>query len=87
MATLEKKPVQVYLGPKHLSILDRVVEKLGISKAEALRQGLESLEREVVPIEENPAWQLVGLAGEDADLPEDWSVNHDRYLVEATRNE
>ena len=87
MTVLEKKPVQVYLGPRHQSILDRVVEKLDISKAEALRQGLESLAREVVPVEEDPAWQLIGLAGEDADVPNDWSVNHDRYLVEETQNE
>ncbi len=87
MAILEKKPVQVYLGTKHQNILDTLVKKLNVSKAEALRRGLESLAREVVPVEEDPAWQLVGLAGEDANLPADWSVNHDRYLVEESQNE
>ena len=86
MTVLEKKPVQVYLGSRHLNILDTLVKKLNVSKAEALRRGLESLAREVVPMEEDPAWQLIGLAGEDADLPEDWSVQHDRYLVEWTKN-
>ena len=47
----------------------------------------ESLAREVVPVEEDPAWQLIGLAGGDADTPTDWSVNHDRYLVEECQNE
>ncbi|HDQ71725.1 MAG TPA: hypothetical protein ENN19_06465 [Chloroflexi bacterium] len=87
MAVLEKKPVQVYLGPRHQSILERIVEKLDISKAEALRQGLESLAREVVPAEEDPAWQLIGLMGEDTDSPGDLSVNHDKYLVEWSSND
>jgi len=87
MAVPEKKPVQVYLGPRHLNILDTLVKKLGVSKAEALRRGLESLAREIVPVEEDPAWQLIGLAGRDVDLPTDWSVNHDRYLVEECQNE
>jgi len=86
MAVL-KKPVQVYLGSRHLNILDTLVKKLNVSKAEALRRGLESLAREVVPVEEDPAWQLIGLAGTDTDLPTDWSVNHDRYLVEECQNE
>ena len=87
MAVAEKKPVQVYLDRRHLNILKQVVEKLGISQAEALRRGLESLAREVIPVEEDPAWQLIGLAGEDADVPADWSIQHDRHLVEWTRNE
>ena len=87
MAVLEKKPVQVYLGARHLNILETLVKKLNVSKAEALRRGLESLAREVVPVEEDPAWQLVGMAGEDADTPTDWSINHDRYLVEECQNE
>jgi len=87
MTVVKKKPVQVYLDQTHLNILEMLVERLGISRAEALRRGLEALVREEVPVEKDPAWQLVGLAGEDADLPEDWSVQHDHYLVERTQNE
>jgi hypothetical protein len=85
--TVLKKPVQVYLDQRHLNILDMLVKKLNISKAEALRRGLESLAREVVPAEEDPAWQLIGLMGEDTDSPGDLSVNHDKYLVEWTSND
>jgi Tfp pilus assembly protein FimT len=85
--TVLKKPVQVYLDQRHLNILSQLVEKLSISRAEALRRGLESLAREVISAKEDPAWQLIGLAGEEADLPTDWSVNHDRYLVEELENE
>ncbi len=87
MALVKKKPVQVYLGPRHLNILDRLVKKLGLSQAETLRRGLEALARESIPANEDPAWQLIGLAGEDADLPKDWSVNHDRYMAEVIQNE
>ncbi len=85
--TVLKKPVQVYLGRRHLNLLSQLVEKLSVSQAEVLRRGLESLAREIIPAEEDPAWQLIGLAGDDADLPTDWSVNHDRYLVEELQNE
>ncbi len=85
--TVLKKPVQVYLGQRHLNILSQLVEKLSISRAEVLRRGLESLAREVIPAKEDPAWQLIGLMGEDTDSPGDLSVNHDKYLVEWSSNE
>ncbi|OQY26213.1 MAG: hypothetical protein B6I34_00225 [Anaerolineaceae bacterium 4572_32.1] len=87
MAATKKKPIQVYLDRQHLNLLGQLVESLSLSQAEVLRRGLESLAREVVPVEDDPAWQLIGLAGEDVDLPEDWSINHDHYLTEWTRNE
>ncbi len=87
MTATEKKPVQVYLNRQHLNILGQLVERLGISQAEVLRRGLESLVREVVPLEDDPAWQLIGLMGKDTDSPGDLSVEHDKYLVEWTSNE
>lgn len=87
MTIAGKKPVQVYLGQRHRSLLSQVVQILGISQAEALRRGLESLAREVVPVEEDPAWQLIGLMGEDTDSPGDLSVEHDKYLVEWSSND
>lgn len=87
MTLTKKKPVQVYLGPRHLNILERLVKKLGLSQAETLRRGLEALARETIPAKEDPAWQLIGLAGEDTDSPGDLSVEHDKYLVEWTANE
>lgn len=87
MTVAEKKPVQVYLGRRHLNILSQLVEKLGISQAEALRRGLESLARETIPPKEDPAWQLIGLMGEDTESPGDLSVEHDKYLAEWVANE
>ena len=87
MSVTRKKPVQVYLGQRHLNILSQLVKKLGVSQAEALRRGLESLAREVIPAKEDPAWQLIGLMGKDTDSPGDLSVEHDKYLVEWTSND
>ena len=82
-----KKPVQVYLDQKYLNILSQLVGKLRVSQAEVLRRGLESLAREVTPVEEDTAWQLIGLMGEDTNSPGDLSVEHDKYLAEWTANE
>lgn len=87
MAVAKKKPVQVYLDQKYLGILSLLVEKLRVSQAEVLRRGLESLAREVIPVDQDPAWQLIGLMGEDTDSPGDLSVEHDKYLAEWAANE
>lgn len=81
MAVTDKKPVQVYLDRRYQDMLDRLAQKLGISRAETLRRGLEALMRESVPASKDPAWQLIGLLGEDTDSPGDLSVAHDSYLA------
>jgi hypothetical protein len=78
----KKKPVQVYLGTTHQSLLADLAQRLGISQAAVLRQGLEHLAREVIPLEEDPAMKLIGLAGGDTDSPGDLSVHHDDYLIQ-----
>ncbi len=83
MATVGKKSVQVNLEERHLIFLNQLAQELGISQAEVLRRGLESLVREVL----DPAWLLIGLAGQDTDSPGDFSVEHDRYLVEQMSND
>jgi hypothetical protein len=78
----KKKPVQVYLDTTHQSLLADLAQRLGISRAAVLRRGLEHLAREVVPLEEDPAMKLIGLAGEDTNSPGDLSVRHDDYLIQ-----
>jgi hypothetical protein len=43
---------------------------------------LEHLAREVIPLEEDPAMKLIGLAGGDTDSPGDLSIRHDDYLIQ-----
>ncbi len=83
MTIAKKKPVQVYLEERHFIFLNQLAQELGISQAEVLRRGLESLVREVL----DPAWLLIGLAGQDTDSPDDLSIEHDRYLVEESSND
>jgi hypothetical protein len=83
MTVTKKKSVQVYLEDRHLIFLNQLMQELGISQTEVLQRGLESLVREIL----DPVWLLIGLAGEDADGPDDLSVEHDRYLVEQSSND
>ncbi len=86
MTVVDEKSVQVYLGQRHCNILSQLVQRLGISQAEVWQRGLESLAREVLSVKD-PAWQLIGLAGKDTDCPDDFSVEHDKYLVEESSND
>ncbi len=82
----EEKLIQVYLGRRHRNILSQLVQRLGISQAEVLRRGLESLAREVFPVQD-PVWQIIKLAEKDADSPDDLLVEQDRSLVEESSND
>ncbi len=86
MTVAQKKAIRVYLDAGQQAILADLAARLGLSKAEVLRRGLDRLAREVVPPEEDPALELIGLMGEDTDSPGDLSVEHDRYLVEWSSN-
>ena len=81
MATVERKPVQVYLDHTYQAKLALRCERLGVSQAEVLRQGLDALARELVPPERDPAVQLIGLMGNDSDSSGDLSIEHDHYVV------
>lgn len=86
MPTSEKKPVQVYLDAARWSKLSYLAERLEVSYAEVLRLGIDALSKTTLPIDDDPAMQLVGLLGDQTTSPGDMSVAHDRYLVEETRN-
>jgi hypothetical protein len=42
---------------------------------------------ELLPPDEDPAWQLIGLAGSDASLPADFAAQHDTYLAQWERQD
>jgi hypothetical protein len=87
LSVVEKKPVQVYLDRSYLSKLSRLASRLGVSRAEVLRRGLDALARDVIPPEEDPAVQLIGLMGDQSDSPGDLSIEHDRYLIQESCND
>jgi hypothetical protein len=77
MATLTKKPIQVYLRPEQLEALRGLAEHRNVSIAELVRQGVDRLLADV-PIEEDPLWDIVGIVHHG---PSDLSEKHDEYLT------
>jgi predicted ArsR family transcriptional regulator len=71
-----KETSKVYLDTTHQSLLADLAQRLGISQAAVLRRGLEHLAREVIPLEEDPAMKLIGLAGKDTNSLTDPTPAH-----------
>ena len=78
--------MQVYLDAALRSKLAYLAERLDVSYAEVLRMGIDALSQTTLSVDEDPAMQLIGLLGEQTNSPGDMSVDHDRYIVEETRN-
>jgi len=72
-----RRPLQVYLEDSELDRLEKWADERGWTKSQAVRFALRALTR--VP-EEDP---LLSASGMIDGLPEDASVNHDLYLLEA----
>ena len=87
MATAEKKPVQVYLDHTYQVKLALLSERLGVSRAEVLRQGLDALARDLIPPERDPAMHLIGLMGTDSDSPGNLSEEHNTYIAAESSND
>jgi hypothetical protein len=82
-----REPVQVYLDAADRDLLERLVRRTGLSKAELLRRGLRQLG--VLEIAEHaPGWSLdtlTGSLGDAATLPADLAASHDAYLYGEVR--
>jgi len=83
MATLTKKPFQVYLRRDQAEALRAVAERRSVSMAELVRQGVDRILAEV-PVEEDPLWDIVGLF--DSGLG-DLAEKHDEYLARMIEEE
>ncbi|MFA5802531.1 MAG: CopG family transcriptional regulator [Thermoleophilia bacterium] len=81
----KKKPVQVYLDYKQNAELSFVADKLNISKAELIRRSLDEYLPHVIPLEEDPLMEMIGLVPDDVDVPADGAENHDYYLAKWER--
>lgn len=81
-----REPIQVYLDRAERGRLDRLARDLGLSRAEVLRRGLESLERHEAKSFYEAFEPLIG-AFDNPDAPTDLSVNHDEYLAQDLEQE
>jgi hypothetical protein len=83
-------PVQVYLGRAEQERLERLAERLDLTKSDVLRKGLEALDRQVTDPALHPVFQIIGSAAtgrDDGDLGYSVAREHDRYLTETLEAE
>lgn len=87
----EAVPVQVYLAGSQRERLERLAERLGLTKSEVLRQGIEALERQLTDPAFNPLLSIIGIAGDagcdDSDLGYGVAREHDRFLADVAEAE
>ncbi|MGH2609019.1 MAG: hypothetical protein ACRDHF_08000 [Tepidiformaceae bacterium] len=78
------EPVQVYLEAADQARLQRLAERLALTKSDVLRRGIEALERQVLDPAAHPALRLIGIADSETGAPAgyDPAVEHDRFLAE-----
>jgi hypothetical protein len=76
---MKKVPFQVYLDPRDCSLLERLAGRLGLSKAETMR---EAVRRWAVELgaPRDPMLDLIGSLDQPG-LPTDLSTRHDDYAV------
>jgi 16S rRNA U516 pseudouridylate synthase RsuA-like enzyme len=81
--TLAKHPIQIYLDEGQNAALRRLAKKNNVSLSELIRHGIELLLNQV-PVEEDPAFQIIGLVSSGVG---NIAENHDEYLVQEIEKE
>jgi hypothetical protein len=76
-----REPVQAYLDEADHALLEEVVRRTGLARAEILRRGLRAFARDALA-ERKPGWSLEFLIGSIPDGPSDLSERHDEYLAQ-----
>jgi len=76
-----REPIQVYLTSTERAALDRLARELGVSRAEVLRRGLETIGGQRARSFHSAFEPLVGTAS-SLDTPDDLAERHDDYLAD-----
>lgn len=76
---MNKIPFQVYLDARDRSLLERLARRLGLSKAQAVREAIRRWAMEVTGYSD-PVLGLIGSLDDPA-VPADLSTRHDEYAV------
>lgn len=77
-----REPIQVYLDETDRVLLEDVVRRTGLARAEILRRGLRAVAREALA-ERRPGSSLDFLIGSLPDAPSDLAERHDEHLTQA----
>lgn len=75
-----REPIQVYLDRDERSVLDRLAEETGLSRAEILRRGLRRFAAESGGGE--PPMLAFAAEVAEQELPPDMAARHDDYLAD-----
>jgi len=81
--TLARHPIQIYLEERQDQALRRLAKEKNASISELIRRSIDMLLNQV-PVEEDPAYQIIGLAVSGVS---DIAENHDEYLVQEIQKE
>ena len=76
---MKKIPFQVYLDPRDQGLLEQAASLLGVSKAEAVREALRRLARELSGTED-PLLKLIG-GLDNPGVPSDLSLRYHEYAA------
>lgn len=80
---LVKHPIQIYLDDWQNAALRRLAKEKNASLSELIRRGIELLLNQV-PVEEDPAFQIIGLISSGVS---NIAENHDEYIVQEIEKE
>lgn len=83
MRALTKKPIQIYLEPTQDKALRVLAQRKGTSLAALIRRAIDHYLAEL-PVEEDPALQVIGLGRSGR---EDLASKHDDHLTALAREE
>lgn len=75
----KKERLQFYIDQDANEQLSIISEKLGVSKASLVREGVNKILKEKLPLEKDPAYDLIGLINEELE-DDNTAKNHDQYL-------
>lgn len=78
MAIGQRKPLQIYLRPDQEDALRALAKQRHVSMAELIRRGIDRFLLELVPPEQDPSLELIGLG---ASGRPDLSEHHDEIVA------
>lgn len=84
MVVLMKAKVQIYLEEEQDRQLRLLARARGVSKSQLIRESIARYLEEVLPPDQDPALEIIGLAGKFGRT--DLSESHDEHLVRSVRD-
>ena len=84
-----REQLQIYLDAPDKALLEEMVTATGLPRTELFRRGLRKLALDALPPDRRPGFSLdllIGVLGDQPDLPPDFSERHDEFLYGPKRH-